>query len=329
MRRLLREIVLVTKFHVCITLGTRPEAIKLAQQKAEEIITPIEPTQDKVIIIEADETEKSFEIETPIVEDFELLENIEPIVEEKSVPGVEANIEQNEEIAESIEIKNNIENIAEKQPQELLVPSVAETATITNAEIDLIEEEKEEVIAPQKKIAEETQATNEEIFTTTEKIKEEKIDSLVDEHEQMFQNIKALLDSTTAEANADTGNAIVPIDPYHTIDYFASQGIHVDFDKNPDDKLGKNLKKFTQWLRHMKKLGPEDAIETNVEAEAEIQQIANSSNIMKEIVTEAMAQVLEKQGKKDKAIELYNKLSFLYPHKIPYFADQIKKLKGD
>ena len=87
------------------------------EQKAEEIITPIEPTQDKVIIIEADETEISFEIETPIVEDFELLENIEPIVEEKSVPGVEANIEQNEEIAESIEIKNNIENIAEKKYQ--------------------------------------------------------------------------------------------------------------------------------------------------------------------------------------------------------------------
>ena len=60
----------------------------------------------------------------------------------------------------------------------------------------------------------------------------------------------------------------------------------------------------------------------------DIQQIADSSNTVREVVTEAMATVLEKQGKKDKAIELYNKLSFLNPHKRAYFADKIKKLKG-
>lgn len=152
----------------------------------------------------------------------------------------------------------------------------------------------------------------------------------LDEHEQMFQNIKAMLDATSEEADADTKNTVVPIDPYYTIDYFASQGIKLELDQNPNDQLGKNLKKFTQWLKHMKKLGPEDASEaiSRTETEADIQQIADRSNTAREVVTEAMALVLEKQGKKDKAIELYNKLSFLNRDKSAYFAGKIKNLKG-
>ena len=151
-----------------------------------------------------------------------------------------------------------------------------------------------------------------------------------DEHERMFRSIKAMLDSTAEDAEVSSENTEIPLDPYYTIDYFASQGIKLDLEVNPQDKLGQNLKKFTQWLRHMKKLGPEDAkveIE-NSEAEADVQKMADSSNSVREVVTEAMAAVLEKQGKKSKAIELYNKLSFLNPDKSTYFAAQIEKLKG-
>src|SRR5205085_2962704 len=150
-----------------------------------------------------------------------------------------------------------------------------------------------------------------------------------DEHERMFQNIKAMLDATSEDAEADIKNAIVPMDPYYTIDYFASQGIKLELDKHPEDQLGQNLKKFTHWLRHMKKLGPEDATEviTRTETEADIQEFADTSNTVREVVTEAMATVLEKQGKKEKAIELYNKLSFLNPDKSAYFAGKINKLK--
>jgi hypothetical protein len=151
-----------------------------------------------------------------------------------------------------------------------------------------------------------------------------------DEHERMFQNIKAMLDATTEEADADMEDAVIPIDPYYTVDYFASQGIKLELEQNPKDQLGQNLKKFTQWLKHMKKLGPEDATEVIVrtDTEADIPKIAESSNTVREVVTEAMASVLEKQGKNDKAIELYKKLSFLNPGKSAYFAAKIKNLKG-
>lgn len=122
---------------------------------------------------------------------------------------------------------------------------------------------------------------------------------------------------------------LIPIEPYHTIDYFASQGIKLSLEKNPQDKLGKQLRTFTQWLRHMKKLGPEDAIKSseNEQMESNILGIANASNEQQEIVTEAMAEVLIKQGKNQQAIEVYNKLSFLNPDKSTYFADQIQKIK--
>jgi hypothetical protein len=41
-----------------------------------------------------------------------------------------------------------------------------------------------------------------------------------------------------------------------------------------------------------------------------------------------MADVFIKQGKVDKAIQLYIKLSFLDPHKSAYFATKIQQLKG-
>lgn len=146
----------------------------------------------------------------------------------------------------------------------------------------------------------------------------------------MLKNIKSILDSPLPHNKQTRNEPLVPIDPYHTVDYFASQGIKLVLEKDPKDKLGRQLKSFTQWLKHMKKLGPEDAIEEEKEnaAEATIIKIADFSNTRREIITEAMAEVLEKQGKAEKAVQVYIKLSFLHPDKSAYFADKIKNLKG-
>ena len=75
---------------------------------------------------------------------------------------------------------------------------------------------------------------------------------------EMLKNIKAALDTPLAETKTGINEPLIPIDPYHTVDYFASQGIKLVLEKDPKDKLGKQLKSFTQWLKHMKKVGPED-----------------------------------------------------------------------
>jgi GTP-binding protein Era len=59
-----------------------------------------------------------------------------------------------------------------------------------------------------------------------------------------------------------------------------------------------------------------------------IQRIAEFSNEAKEIITEAMAEVWAKQGHKEKAVEIYQKLSLLNPSKSHYFAARIEALKA-
>lgn len=62
--------------------------------------------------------------------------------------------------------------------------------------------------------------------------------------------------------------------------------------------------------------------------EKAVAETAKNSNETKEILTETMAEVLIKQGQKEKAIQLLIKLSFLNPEKSSYFAAKIEQLKG-
>jgi len=118
-------------------------------------------------------------------------------------------------------------------------------------------------------------------------------------------------------------------EPYYTIDYFASQGIRFIPEENPTDRFGKQLKSFTAWLKVMKRLPQKPLLQEPVDdvADAQIQIIAANSIEEKDVITEAMAEVLAKQDKIDSAIDLYLKLSLLNPIKIAYFAAKIEELK--
>ena len=94
------------------------------------------------------------------------------------------------------------------------------------------------------------------------------------------------------------------------------------------DKLGTQLKSFTDWLKTMKRLPPSKLEQQMEEKESEVViEMASHSLESKEVLTETMAEVLLKQGKKESAIEVYNKLSLLNPSKTPYFAAKIEAIK--
>jgi hypothetical protein len=82
----------------------------------------------------------------------------------------------------------------------------------------------------------------------------------------------------------------------------------------------------------MKKINPTQGTEKVAEMDEltskSIQKIAEFSNEAKEIITEAMAEVWAKQGHKEKAIGIYEKLSLLNPSKSSYFATRIEALKS-
>ena len=126
-----------------------------------------------------------------------------------------------------------------------------------------------------------------------------------------------------------TANENVPaFEPMHLIDYFASQGIKLSDEVQTADKLGKQLKSFTEWLKTMKKIHTPDNEANAGISDIAIQALAAKSNKEGEIVTEAMADVLVQQGKAGKAIEVYQKLSLLNPSKSAFFAAKIEQLKG-
>lgn len=117
-------------------------------------------------------------------------------------------------------------------------------------------------------------------------------------------------------------------EPYHTVDYFASQGIRYTEEEKPRDKFGLQLKSFTDWLKTMKKL-PVSEISKTVEAQSEkkVEQMAEQSLSEREVLTESMAEVWIKQGNPEKALEVYQKLSLLEPSKSVYFAAKIEALQ--
>jgi len=117
-------------------------------------------------------------------------------------------------------------------------------------------------------------------------------------------------------------------EPMHMVDYFASQGIKLSEEAQTADKLGKQLKSFTEWLKTMKKVHATSQPQEGVQSDQTVEAMAEMSNQQNEVITEAMAEVFARQGKTAKATEVYQKLSLLNPAKSAYFAAKIDNLKG-
>jgi len=117
-------------------------------------------------------------------------------------------------------------------------------------------------------------------------------------------------------------------EPYYTVDYFASQGIKTVIEEKPKDRLGQQLKSFTEWLKTIRQMPPQQIASMNdTGSEEKVVQLATHSLAEENVDTEAMAEVWIKQGQPEKAIKIYEKLSLLDPSKSSYFALLIEKLK--
>ncbi len=136
-------------------------------------------------------------------------------------------------------------------------------------------------------------------------------------------NEVSLAASPEKEKSTESG---LSFEPYHTVDYFASQGIRPSKEE-PKDALGKQLKSFTEWLKTMKKLP--DAAAAISQADPKVDSLASRSVGDPHVVTEAMAEVWLKQGNKERAREIYEKLSLSDPSKKAYFAAKIDNLNAD
>lgn len=201
----------------------------------------------------------------------------------------------------------------------LLVPEIHET-------YQLIEiPSAAESTAPSETPAVEVSVSENESVSTPQVVEQSIPETIVDQ--QVQTTTVPENETTTDTPSASNGNTSgeLLIEPLHTTDYFASQGIKITEDIKQNDKLGKQLKSFTEWLKTMKKL-PE-ASNAEVPVDKKVEEIAEKSNKELEIYTETLANVFFEQGKKEKAIEIYRKLILLNPDKSAYFAAKIDQLK--
>lgn len=94
--------------------------------------------------------------------------------------------------------------------------------------------------------------------TTSDIKKEEVVDHVIATTELTEANTEAeepafTIPGLKMEA-IDPAKAEFIFEPFHTVDYFASQGIKFKEEEKPVDKFSQQLKSFTDWLKTMKKL---------------------------------------------------------------------------
>lgn len=152
------------------------------------------------------------------------------------------------------------------------------------------------------------------------------------------------------------------IPPIYTEDYFLHQGMHVSNDipddlGNPDHQLNiqeqqKSLMvvmSFSEWLMFYKKkkrqeeeqeqdqkdlrtMWQKEKLAAALEEENEeipenvFEMAVNSITKEENLVSESLAEVLVKQGRYDRAIDMYKKLSLRKPQKKAYFARKIEEI---
>ncbi len=131
------------------------------------------------------------------------------------------------------------------------------------------------------------------------------------------------------DLNAPVTETEVNFEPLHTSDYFASQGIKISAQMLDDDRFGKQLKSFTQWLQTIKMQKLQQPNAANAAADEQIAGHADKSNADVEIVTETMAEAYKLQQKPAKAKLIYEKLSLQNPAKSSYFAAKIAELNAE
>lgn len=148
------------------------------------------------------------------------------------------------------------------------------------------------------------------------------------------------------------------IQPIYTEDYFLYQGIQVPDqpstggNKKDKDKSLMVVMSFSEWLLHFKTKGEREkeemedqkalktmwqkeklaaALEEENEEipETVFEMAVNSITKEDDLASESLAEIMVKQGKYDKAIDMYRKLSLRNPQKNAYFARKIEALNKE
>ncbi|MEP6676473.1 MAG: hypothetical protein ABJA78_15030, partial [Ferruginibacter sp.] len=207
--------------------------------------------------------------------------------------------------------KKEIGETVPEKPGENIIPVTEEKVIPAEEEKVLPDEEKETLMVYEPESAAANDANDTDAVEETAAVEEK---------------TGPLLKDILTQPSTGIPDELPAFQPLYSTDYFASQGIKLSEEVSSADKLGRQLKSFTEWLKTMKKVHPEN-IPVPEATTASVQVQAEKSNADDDVITEAMAEVFVLQNKSEKAADIYRKLSLLNPAKSAFFAAKIEQLK--
>jgi hypothetical protein len=279
---------------------------------------------------------------------FNNFEEIIPIITEDKISQTVETKELESEVLITEEIENvlmekteaepteGVESIAEVEPQEEIDTIIEES--ILESDDNLIEEEKS-IEAVKDASAEKINFHEEAISTPITDYLDYKI---LETDNQTDQTSEAIIHS--AENFVEFTNNPEPIkvkeshstlrvqndqitEPQNLIitKSFNDWLLYFKQKKDFEYREAKSKENLTAMLQHQK-LTAVSGEENDIIPEAVFKQAINSISPNEDLATEALAEILEKQGKFYQAKEMYAKLSLKYPEKSAYFATKLENL---
>lgn len=247
------------------------------------------------------------------------------------------------------------DNVASLQQSNPVNPVMLGSLILASKEIPVVIEEITIEITETIVITEEIVVTETKEEPFVSKLKEETISEKPET--QHAESAKA------NEHKRDILDDLSFMQPASSEDYFLQQGIKVsndipDFAETPaneqteEEKALMVVMSFAEWLKHissksikakeeeadkkaLKTMWQQQKLAAAIEEESDeipeqvFEMAVNSIARKDELVSESFANVYAKQGKFEKAIEMYQKLSLLYPEKNAYFAAKIETLQKE
>ncbi|MFN8284170.1 MAG: hypothetical protein U0U67_13205 [Chitinophagales bacterium] len=232
------------------------------------------------------------------------------------------------------EAKEKVVSFIETQDVEVLKPEITEKKTDTDVEIPKPEME-EEIITEEIKtepvieIETKQETTEQEVIEEQTEITEKPVEPAIQDTTEphTFVEWLKLLDGKlqiqTTQNNQNDNWIEIPR-------YEVEQSLENKKAEKSLEELAAEIKKETQNEEKIKiqPVFEEGEIDLFNEIDEEVTKIATESVSFKnDMMTETLANIYVKQGKIDKALDIYNTLLLKFPEKSAYFASLIENLK--
>jgi tetratricopeptide (TPR) repeat protein len=149
------------------------------------------------------------------------------------------------------------------------------------------------------------------------KIAAEEVEHFIEEQKQLKNNLN-INNAKPTDVISDDNQLMITRSFEDWLNYFKA--------KKESEQKEKESKESVRAMWQKEKLAAASEEENELIPENVFKMAIDSIHLSDKAVSESLAEILLKQGKNDKAAEMYRKLSLLHPEKSSYFAHKLKEI---